>query len=321
MIFIFLYDHKLKSGANKKIQAFMRFVTENKMDLEFILDDSAKFLNLNLEHKLLKFKNRIQKLLFFRQNFHKEKIITDFVGSTLLKKNIYWLIHDIRPVYGYKGTLYAIIYRYLLKKAKNIIVVSNFTKDEVLSINPMANVIIWKNGIATPEVVKIKKQISYDVIMVGAFVTRKGHLEALQLLQLYSENHKTKLNICLVGTKGEILDEIYHHCYQNLILEVNVDLSEDELKSKWLSSKCTLSNSQYEGFNYTVLESLSLLKNVVLTDIPGHSHFKDLAGCYFFSNKDSFGIALERALSIDLIDVDFSEFNEEINTNNFIKSL
>lgn len=321
MIFIFLYDHKLKSGANKKIQAFMRFVTENKMDFEFILDDSAKFLNLNVKYKLLKFKNRIQKLLFFRQNFHKEKIITDFVGSTLLKKNIYWLIHDIRPIYGYKGKLYAVIYRYLLKSAKNIIVVSNFTKNEVLNINPSANVIMWKNGISKEKIVRINEKISYDVIMVGAFVARKGHLEALQLLQSYSENRSIQMKICLAGTKGEILDKIYSHSYKNLILEVNVNLSEDELKTKWLSSKCTLSNSQYEGFNYTVLESLSLLKNVILTDILGHSHFKDLEGCYFFTDKDSFGIALERALSTDLTDVKLSNFDEEINTENFIKSL
>jgi len=45
MIFIFLYDHKLKSGANKKIQAFMRFVTENKMDYW------ASSINLEINYK------------------------------------------------------------------------------------------------------------------------------------------------------------------------------------------------------------------------------------------------------------------------------
>ncbi len=321
MLFIFLYDHKLKSGANKKIQSFIRFVNEKKLDYEFILDHSAKNLKVDSKHKFVEFKSRTQKLLLFRRKFKEEIIITDFVGSTLLNKSVYWLIHDIRPINGSKGRLNSFLYRYLLKTAINFIVVSSFTRDEVLKINPKANVLMWKNGIATEKIVRIKGNISYDIIMVGAFVSRKGHLEALELLHRYADTHNIQLNICLVGTKGDMLDEINDRRYQNLFIEVNVDLSSAVLKTKWQSSKCTLSNSQYEGFNYTVLESLSLLKNIVLSDIPGHSHFKDLGGCYFFGDEDSFRTALEKALSIDLMCVDLSDFDEEINTENLLKSL
>ena len=48
MVFVFLYDQRLKSGANKKIKSFLHYVVENNLNIRFILHESALPLNSDL---------------------------------------------------------------------------------------------------------------------------------------------------------------------------------------------------------------------------------------------------------------------------------
>lgn len=322
MVFVFLYDQKLKSGANKKIKSFLHYVVENNLNIRFILHESALPLNSDLNYKLIHSNSRVLKLLVFLRNFQSDLIVSDFVGSTLLNRKIYWLIHDIRSIHGLKGSWNAIFYKFLIHWTKNFVVVSDFTKEEVLKINPRANVILWQNGVVKKDYQKKFTGYEYDVIMVGAFVARKSHLEALDLLNEFADKNNRILKICLVGTSGPIVNEIDSKNYPKLEIELNIDITDDGLKEKWNLSRCTLSNSKYEGFNYTVLESLSFGSNVVLTDIGGHNHFKDIQGCFFYSDNLTFDKALKNGLNdSNILHSDLSKFDEKYNTKLFLKSV
>lgn len=322
MVFVFLYDQKLKSGANKKIKSFLHYVVENKLNIRFILHESALPLNSHLNYKLIRSNSRMLKLLVFLRNFQSDLIISDFVGSTFLNRKIYWLIHDIRPIYGLKGSWNTIFYKFLLRWTKNFVVVSDFTKKEILAINPMANVVLWQNGVVKKDSRKKFIGYEYDVIMVGAFVARKSHLGALDWLNEFADRNNRILKVCLVGTSGPIVNEIDSKNYPKLEIELNIDITDDRLKEKWNSSRCTLSNSKYEGFNYTVLESLSIGRNVVLTDIGGHKHFKDIQGCFFYSDKLTFDKALKNGLNdSNIVHFELSKFDERHSTKLFLNSL
>lgn len=322
MVFIFLYDQKLKSGANKKIKSFLHYVVENKLNIRFILHESALPLNPNLNYKLVHSNSRVLKLFVFLRNFQSDKIISDFVGSTLLNRKVHWLVHDIRPIYGLKGGLNSVLYKFLLRWTKNFIVVSDFTKQEILRINSKANVTLWKNGVAKRSDEKKFYRYTYDVIMVGAFVARKSHLDALDRLNEFAERYNRILKVCLVGTSGPIIKELESKIYPNIEIEVNINISDDELYEKWSLSRCTLSNSKYEGFNYTIIESLSIGRRVLLTDIEGHKHFRGVEGCFFYSDNTSFNKYLKSLLDDpSFVRFELNEFDEGHNTQLFLNSL
>lgn len=121
---------------------------------------------------------------------------------------------------------------------------------------------------------KLKKStIKYDLISIGSFVSRKGHLHLIDTMEKLHD-HYPRLTLSIIGTKSD--SEYYHEILakiRELGLESNVDLYADlpfqETMQLMEKSGIFVLHSQEESQGIVLCEAMAAGKPVVATNVGG----------------------------------------------------
>ncbi len=286
------YNKNIKSGSNLRFEETLKnLLLLNKLNKVIVLDDQIPdFIDQTF---ITTIKNPINKLRIMRrlyiyiklnQILNKLKpniIINDFTPIPLkaLNKHIhYQLIHDLRDWNNIRKNLFIKIFRYIQlnqwKKTKNIIAVSNFTKNEIVSKtkkNP-SNILVSYNGIdkIPKKLIKFENR-KIDVLCVAPFEERKNHITLIKSLNNL-KNNNIYINCCFVGKDRGYLKYIsknikYYKLEKIVTINTSINTSE-QLLDFYNNSKILSFPSVYEGFGIPLIEALSHGTKVLCSNIP-----------------------------------------------------
>ena len=198
---------------------------------------------------------------------------------------------------------------FALKRAKKIITVSNFTKQEILNAYPKTkadNVAVIHNGyndelyrpVNNPD--KVKKVLEkYDIeqpyfLYVGRIEKKKNTPALIEALSLLRENNpEVKEKMVLVGDASFGYDEVKY------VIE-EFDLNKDVIMPGWVDEEdmpCLFNGatafifpSKHEGFGIPLLQAMACGVPTAASNIPV---FKEVAGesILYFDHNDRTSIA------------------------------
>jgi len=172
-----------------------------------------------------------------------------------------------------------------IKKAKHIITVSQFSKDEIIKtyqISPQ-KISIAYNGVDNSPLInsKIQQKIlsSYSLKAKNYFLylgTLKPNKNIPFLIKSYSLLLKTKsyslpAKLVIAGKKGWLFDEIFATVKQEGIKDYVVFTDFVTEEQKWTLYKNAIASvlpSTYEGFGIPAIESMKVGTPVIVSNIP-----------------------------------------------------
>lgn len=279
------------SGAKQRFLSLYSELIKNNKKKEFLIiytsfNDVKKYLNYpNVTFKKNNFNqdNYLKKIIsilyvyfyvFF--NLKKIKVAEYFTLPFISTKNCktIFTIHDLRRIHFsslfIKKIAYKIFFKYFLKKADKIIVVSETIKKEILKyFNNLKVQVIYNTidlnlfkKISSKNVQTIKKKYklpSKFIITVGHQEKRKNYLRLIKAIKILKKNDK---NICLIiiGQKANETENIYK-LIERLKLNSNVkifsNLNDFEVRCFYKLADVFVFPSVYEGFGIPILESMA----------------------------------------------------------------
>jgi glycosyltransferase involved in cell wall biosynthesis len=272
-------------GALRRIFLLAEILNANNIKYS-IVDSKINKLIIN-KSKFLKF---IELLGLKRLNYYLVSyflckryvnyvVISEVIVSPVYLDNFILTIHDLKAFekgVSRRGGWLKFIYILFIKLARKIIVVSNFTKDELTKLIPQKKnqVHVVRNGLSKVWIKNAKesKEIKiFDFVYVSSFAKHKGHLWLINNLPKGSR-------VLLVGRDLGVL-EIVRDAVKNrsaeIYVEIRTDINNDEQLIKVLdSAKIGIFPSEYEGFGIPILEYASLGLPIIASDIPP---FRELA--------------------------------------------
>ncbi len=194
-----------------------------------------------------------------------------------------------------------------IKKAKHIITVSQFSKDEIIKtyhIKPN-NITIAYNGVENPPKInpKIQQNILSDYslkannyyLYLGTLKPNKNIpflIKSFSIL-LKAKNYSLPTKLVIAGKKGWLYDEIYKTVKQEGIEDSVVFTDFVTEEQKWTLYQHAIASvlpSTYEGFGIPAIESMKVGTPVIVSNIPP---FKEVVqDCGLFINpNDSFDLS------------------------------
>lgn len=238
-------------------------------------------------------------------------------GGSIVSRRHIVTCHDVIDFTFYeklfKNRIKKIIHNYIYSRAKEIVFISESTKDEFIRVFPRnkSKKSVIKSAIRMNPIFNYQPEVfsRYGLIEDGYFLLitnampHKNNRIFIDAMKVISE----------IGAVGVIIgslskndrDEI-SSC-RNIIHLLNVN--DDELFSLIKGSKALVSPSFVEGHNLVIAEALTLEKNVIASDIPVHREFySDL--CILFDCDDF--VKLSNILTLTLTnDIQYPKFNVE----------
>ena len=191
-----------------------------------------------------------------------------------------------------------------LKKARRIITVSNFTKEEILSSYPKAKeskITVVYNGYNDQLYRTISDQDYLDSVLkkyglnfkfflyVGRLERKKNLATLIEAFATYREKTGAKEKLVLVGRAGYGYDEIKY-----LIDEMDLEnevlnlgwVEEEDLAAIFNQAEIFIFPSLHEGFGIPVIQAMACNTPVLASDIPA---LKEVAqeAALFFSCRDT----------------------------------
>jgi len=184
-----------------------------------------------------------------------------------------------------------------IRKASQIIVVSQFTKNEIIKtyqVNPN-KINIAYNGVGTPPQIdpKIQNKIlsSYDLqpnnyfLYLGTLKPNKNIPFLIKSFSLYlrSTNHDLNTKLVIAGKKGWLFDEIFTTVQQEGVESqvVFTDfVAEDQKWTLYQNAIASVLPSTYEGFGIPAIESMKVGTPVIVSDIPPFKEVVENSGLF-----------------------------------------
>lgn len=330
----FLNDLNLEFNKNVRIKIlkwpFRYLWTLGRLTLEMIfcrpdvLFVPAHSLPLFFPKKTV---NTIHDIAFVKNNFlYDQEVLTD--NSNFFDKVFSFLVKFLTfGKYHLKSTEYLNwATKFALKRAKKIITVSNFTKEEILEnysktkedkikvVHNGFNNILYK--IIEDEDKKRDVRSKYGIetpflLYVGRIERKKNIYNLIEGFAIFKENNKdSQEKLILIGSAGFGYDEMRY-----MIEELGVDqdvmilgwVEEADLPYIFGSAEAFIFPSLYEGFGIPVLQAMACGTPVVLSDIKVlHEVAQDSA--LFFDRLNPYDLAQKikdiienKALREDLI--------------------
>ncbi len=192
----------------------------------------------------------------------------------LSRKNTIITVHDIMYysyLTGIKKKIWKLLYINSLKRAKKVVFISEFAKEQVLNVLhlPSSKYCIIPNPIS-PDYSKHLKKFNKDkprVLHIGASGDRKNLERTIMALE------KIPCHLRIIGKlsdKNSLLLNKYNIDYSNAF-----DLSNSEVVKEY--EKCDIVNfpSLFEGFGMPIIEGQAVGRPVITSNI---SPMKDVAG-------------------------------------------
>ncbi|MFA5131346.1 MAG: glycosyltransferase family 1 protein [Patescibacteria group bacterium] len=254
--------------------------------------------------------NTIHDIAFVREQnlYFSEKVKTQFVGSRGLVNFLVKLItlgkyRSDSVDYLYWSTAFA------LRHAKKIITVSDFTKQEILSLYPKTKIeklAVVHNGYdhdlfrPLPESNKMSAILSkYNIerpffLYVGRLEKKKNTPALIEALALIRENNpEIKEKLVLIGNASFGFDEVKYIIEEfNLNNEVYIPgwVSEEDLPYIYNAASAFVFPTKHEGFGIPLLESLACGLPTIASDLPV---LREVAGdaVYYFDQNNNRSIA------------------------------
>ena len=161
-----------------------------------------------------------------------------------------------------------------VKKAKQIITISNFTKNDIvntLNVNPDKISVIYEgldfeplNKIySTEELKQIKKRYHLPdkyILSVGHLEPRKNYVRLIKAFQLLIEKYKIDQKLVIVGRENWKFKEIYDLINQTALSDLIVItkfVDSGNLPAIYQNADVFVTASIFEGFGFTPLESMA----------------------------------------------------------------
>jgi glycosyltransferase involved in cell wall biosynthesis len=322
------------SGASQRFKGLYTEVFRRLRDTEFVVYEPCdcaihswfdQHENVRFVRTPLKSENRVQKIIagaqFWQNTARHERfdwfesfnlpIINSPSGRNILT------IHDVRDIKlpetdvlgsGFEASLvFRMLYRLILndsvKKAHNIIAVSNTARDEIASYYPKASISVVYNGVDVSAFhsvsqayiadVKSRLKLPNDFILsVGHFERRKNYLKLIEALSGLRKRGQS-VNMVIVGNDSGELKTVIKHAIDfgvaDQLFVIN-NLSDFELRAIYRAAMLFVFPSIYEGFGIPILEAMAAEIPIVLSNI---AVFKEITegACYYFDPSDSEDIA------------------------------
>jgi glycosyltransferase involved in cell wall biosynthesis len=179
------------------------------------------------------------------------------------------VIHDVafkvnKKWFDWKFILvYNILFYFNLKKAKRIITVSNFSKNEILKFYPKTKIeVVYLASFLDYKESKLYKKEYY--LAINSLNERKNIEVIIEAFKLLDPNiYKLKI----IGDKNK---NVFKENNYEIISNVEfLDEVTDASLYKWIvEAKALINASFYEGFGLPALEAMSLYTPCILSDIP-----------------------------------------------------
>ncbi len=279
------------SGAKQRFLTLYSELIKNNKKKEFLIiytsfKDVKKYFNYsNVSFKknifyqdsyLKKIISIIYLYFYIFFNSKKIKVIEYFTLPFLSISNCktIFTIHDLRRIYFsgliVKKIAYKIFFKFFLKRADKIIVVSETIKKEILNYFNNLKVKVVYNTI-DPSLFKkislkdmkiIKKKYNLPrkfIITVGHQEKRKNYLRLIKAIKILKKNDKN-IFLVIVGQKADETKKIYK-LIKSLNLNSNIkifsNLNDFELRCFYKLADLFVFPSIYEGFGIPILESMA----------------------------------------------------------------
>lgn len=208
---------------------------------------------------------------------------------------------------------------FALRHAKKIIVVSDFTKQEVLDVYPKTDekkIEVVYNGYTADlyhlidEPLKISDILDkYNLkapffLYVGRLEKKKNTPALVEAFSIFKENNpENKTKLVLIGDAGFGYDEVKY-----LIQEYNLEqdvimpgwVSEEDLPYIFNAARAFIFPSKHEGFGIPVLQAMACGVSTVISDIPVLQEVAADASLYFNPND-------KHSIASSLMEIDKNE--------------
>lgn len=227
--------------------------------------------------------------------------------------------------------------RYILKKADNIVVLSNSDKQQLSQIAPVEEKItVLPNGINTSvfnrptdaALLEFKNKYSIErskkiILFVSVITTRKGIFDLLDAFATI--DNKENLVLFVIGNGPEYATAV------NKSIELGLEgcviftgkISFEDLLCAYAVSDVYVLPSYFEGMPTTIIEALSMGTPVVATDIPGvsdnFSEYVSLVKPHNIEELASELLKITGAKFNELSDVEIMDIREKFDAKNVFK--
>lgn len=296
---------------------------------EFLNNNRVELVVLSVCKKLLFNQIRLPKEIYkFKADWY--LFLAFPVPVFLFKKNMISTIHDIcswdcpETMTGLSKWYFKISHRLALKKCRNIITISEFSKKRILDrLNyPGSKVLLIYCGISnklhipicnTMNVAKIKKKYGLPDNYILSLSTLEPRKNLEILITAYSDLYLEKqiaLPLVLAGRKGWKIDNLLKNVEfpvkESILCTGFID--DEDLPVIYNLAKCFVFPSKYEGFGIPPLEAMACGVPVLSSDASSLPEVLGNAALYFKSGDVD---ELKKKL-IELIRMDRLKINELI---------
>lgn len=207
---------------------------------------------------------------------------------------------------------------YSIKNATKIVVISEFTKQEMIALNmcKQSKIEVIYNGVS-PDFKPLKYHKNRDVffekysleekgyiLFVGTFEPRKNINLLLKAYLQYIKSTSKALPLVLVGTVGwgeEHFDKELQSALKLSCVKRLGYLSDSELKLVYAGAKMFVFPSFYEGFGLPPLEAMASGTAVIVSNVSSMPEVVEDAGVLIDANSSQ--ALLEAIITIDTDDV------------------
>jgi glycosyltransferase involved in cell wall biosynthesis len=297
--FISLYSELIKN--NKKKNFLIIYTSFDEVKKYFNYPNVSFKKNNFYQHNYF---NKIISILylyfFFFFNSKKIKTIEFFTLPFLSISNckIIFTIHDLRRIYFsdffVKKIAYKIFFKFFLKRADEIIVVSEAIKKEILKyFNNFKVKVIYNTidlslfeKISLKDIKIIKKKYNLPrkfIITVGHQEKRKNYLRLIKAVKILKKEEKNVF-LVIIGQKADETKNIYK-LIKSLNLNSNIkifsNLNDFEVRCFYKLADLFVFPSIYEGFGIPILESMAANTPMTLSNTDVFREITLNQGVYF----------------------------------------
>lgn len=227
------------------------------------------------------------------------------VPLLLFKKNMVSAIHDLccwdcpATMNGLSKWYFRILYKTAILKCKNIITVSNFSKDRIVEILKYPKEKIWLIycGVDEKKFIKKLNVIEEKYNLPDQYILSLSTLEPRKNLRLLIEAYRSlilnkaiNLNLVLAGRKGWNIDELLTGIEDSIKEKISLTgfIDDEDLSYVYGSADLFVFPSMYEGFGIPPLEAMACGTVVVSSDASSLPEVLGDAAIYFENqNKQS----------------------------------